>query len=163
LPGAGKSTVAPEVARLLGSLWCDLDERIAAAAGKSVAEIFAIDGERHFRALECAAMSDVLAEPPQVVATGAGWAAEPDNIVTIGGRALVIYLSLTPAVAARRLAGITDRPLLADRPPLARLIELLNARERWYRLADIEIAVGEALPDAVAASVVVAARQYGGW
>lgn len=108
-------------------------------------------------------MSDVLAEPPQVVATGAGWAAEPDNIVTIGGRALLIYLSLTPAVAARRLAGITDRPLLADRAPLARLTELLSARERWYRLADIEIAAGDALPEAVAASVVVAARQYGGW
>lgn len=163
LPGAGKSTVAPHAAGLLGSPWCDLDQRIAARAGKPITEIFASHGERYFRALERAAMSAVLAEPPQVVATGGGWAAEPDNIAAVSGRALLIYLSLAPAEAALRLAGSGDRPLLASESPVSRLTELLNAREHWYRLADIEIAVGQTPPGAVAASIAVAARQYGGW
>jgi shikimate kinase len=163
LPGAGKSTVAPHAAGLLGSAWCDLDQRIVARAGRSINEIFATHGERYFRALERAAMSAVLAEPSQVVATGGGWAAEPDNIAAVSDRTLLIYLSLTPAEAAPRLAGSGDRPLLAGESPVSRLTELLSEREHWYRLADIEIAVGETTVDAVAASIVVAARQYGGW
>ena len=163
MPGAGKTTVAPHAASLLGAPWCDLDQRIVARARQPITEIFTTHGERYFRALERAAMVDVLAEPPQVVATGGGWAAEADNIAAVGGRALLIYLSLTPAEAAGRLAGSGDRPLLADAPPVSRITELLQARERWYRLADIEIAVGQTTPTTVADSIAVAARQHGGW
>jgi hypothetical protein len=53
--------------------------------------------------------------------------------------------------------------MLATDAPEPRLVELLRARERWYRLADIEIASGDAAPESVAESVAVAARQYGGW
>ena len=163
LPGAGKSTVAPHVAALLGSPWCDLDQRIVARVGQPVTAIFATQGEAHFRALERAVMLDVLAEPPQVVATGGGWAAEPDNIAAIAGRALLVYLSLAPAAAAVRLAGNGDRPLLASESLTSRLTKLLDVRERWYRLADVEIAVGRATPEAVAADIATAAHQHGGW
>ena len=142
LPGAGKTTVAPLAAALLDSPWCDLDARIVARAGTPIAEIFATHGETHFRTLERTAMAELLAEPPQVVATGGGWAVAPENIAATGGRGLLIYLSLAPAEAVSRLAGSGDRPLLAEQPLLSRLSELLHARERWYRLADIEIAVG---------------------
>jgi shikimate kinase len=151
------------VAALLQAPWCDLDQRIAARAGQSIPEIFAAHGESRFRALERAEMDAVLGEAPQVVATGGGWAAEPGNVTAVGTRALLIYLSLSPAQAAARLAGSGDRPLLAGAPTAARLAELLAARERWYRLADIEIAVGESTLEAVATSIAVAARQYGGW
>jgi shikimate kinase len=163
LPGAGKTTVAPLAARLIGAPWCDIDQRISENAGLSVAEIFALRGETHFRDLERAAMSTALAEPPQVVAAGAGWAAEPGNIPVSGDGALLIYLSLSPEDAVGRLAGSGGRPLLATDSPLARLSELFSVRERWYRLADIEIAVGEATPEMVASSIAGAARQHGGW
>jgi shikimate kinase len=163
LSGAGKTTVAPHAARLLGAPWCDLDQRVAADAGRPIAELFATHGEAHFRTLERAAMGRALAEPAQVVATGGGWAAEPGNIAAVDGRALLIYLSLSPENAAGRLAESGDRPLLAGESLASCLTELLHARERWYRLADIEVAVGERTPEAVAASIAVAARQYGGW
>jgi shikimate kinase len=163
LSGAGKTTVAPRAAELLGASWCDIDQRIVAHAGTSIAELFATRGESHFRTLERAAMAQALDEPPQVVAAGGGWAAEPGNIAAIDGHALLIYLSLSPEDAVSRLAGSGDRPLLAGESLLSRLAELLHARERWYRLADIEVAVGSATPEAVAASIAVAARQYGGW
>jgi len=163
LSGAGKSSVAPHVARLLDTTACDLDEQIVAAAGRSVAAIFAAEGEARFRAIEQAALLAALDSDPQVIATGGGWAAQPGNLDAIAGRALVIYLSVTPAEAARRLAGAVDRPMLTGGPLEARLDELLGARERWYRLADLEIATGNASPEVVAAGVVTAARQYGGW
>jgi shikimate kinase len=163
LPGAGKTSVAPHAARLLESSWCDIDDRVVVAARQSVAEIFATHGESYFRELERNAMESALAEAPQVIATGGGWAAQGGNLDAVAGRALIVYLSVAPAEAARRLAGSTDRPMLAIGEPGARLAELLRAREPWYRLADIEIASGDAAPESVAASVAVAARQYGGW
>lgn len=163
LPGAGKTTVAPLAAALLHAPWSDVDQRIADGAGMPVAEIFARLGEPRFRELERAAVAELLSEPPQVVSTGGGWAAQPGNIAAVSGRALLIYLSLSPADAAPRLGRGEVRPLVGDQAPLSRLTELLAAREQWYRLADIEIAVGRVPPEAVAASVAVAARQYGGW
>jgi shikimate kinase len=163
LPGAGKTSVAPLAARLLESSWCDIDERVVVAARQSVADIFAVHGEAHFRELERQAMESALAVAPQVIATGGGWAAESGNLDAVAGRALIVYLSVAPVEAARRLAGSTDRPMLATGATEDRLTELLRVRERWYRLADIEIASGIAAPESVAESVVVAARQYGGW
>ena len=163
LPGAGKTTAAPHAARLLDAPWCDLDERVVARAGQSVPDIFAQYGEARFRELERAEMREAVDEPPQVIAAGAGWAAQAGNLAVLSGRALILYMSLTPAEAVIRLAGKTDRPILAGTPPEARIAELLVAREHWYRLADIEIDVGHSPPEAVAAGIVTAARQYGGW
>ena len=163
LPGAGKSTVAPLAAQLLDAPWCDLDQRIVVNNGQSIATIFAEHGEPHFRDLERREMERALSEEPQVIAAGAGWAAQEGNLAAVAGRSLTLYLSLTPAEAAARLAGTSDRPMLPAGAPEARIAELLEARNHWYRLADLEIDVGRSAPDAVAAGIVTAARQYGGW
>ncbi len=161
LPGAGKSTVGPLVASELGTAWCDLDRNIETIAGCSVAEIFARDGEVGFRELERQAMAAALAEPAQVIATGGGWAAQPGNLAAAELVSLTIYMSVSPEMAARRLGPAADRPLLAG-DPLPTLEMLLAQREAWYALAGVEIdATGS--PETVAAGIVTAARQYGGW
>jgi shikimate kinase len=107
-----------------------------------------------------------LTEEPQVIATGAGWAAEPGNLASVAGRAFVIHLEVTVAEAARRLGRATDRPLLAASPAgdlVARLERQLAERAASYHLADMEIAVGDASAEAVAAGVATIARQYAGW
>lgn len=150
-------------AELLEAPWCDLDARIEAAAGRCVTDLFRDEGEPAFRDRERAAMAAALAEGPQVIAAGGGWAAQPGNLADVELRTLTIYMSLSPVEAARRLRGSEDRPLLAGHDPVERLTALLAERERWYRLAGMEIAVGGASPEGVAASIAVAARQYGGW
>ncbi len=163
LPGAGKTTVAERAAALLGAPWVDLDSRVSEQAGMSVAAIFDAEGEPAFRALECEAMGLALDGPPQVIAAGGGWAAQPGQLAAVELRALLIYLSVAPDVAARRLGGFTDRPLLRDADSGVRLTQLLDARERFYRLAAVEVAVDHATPETAAAAVATAARQYGGW
>lgn len=161
LSGAGKSTVARLAADLLGAPWCDLDSRIASDAGESVAALFVAAGEAAFRRLEREAMAHALGEPPQLIAAGGGWAAEPGNLEVAESTALTLYLCVAPETAARRLGAAGDRPLLSG-DPLPRLREQLAAREPWYRRAGLEIdANGPA--DRVAAAVAVAARQYAGW
>lgn len=161
LSGSGKSTVARLVAELLGAPWVDLDEEVAREAGKSVAAIFAADGEAPFRRLEQAAMARVLGGAPAIIAAGGGWSAVPGNLQLAESQALTLYLCVTPEAAARRLGDASDRPLLSG-DPLPRLREQLTAREPWYRRAGLEIdANGPA--DGVAAAVALIAKRYADW
>ena len=50
--GSGKSTVGPLLAKALGYRFLDADAVISQAAGCSIPEIFARDGEEGFRHLE---------------------------------------------------------------------------------------------------------------
>ena len=60
-PGAGKSTVGPLLAGLLGVGFADTDSQVEAVAGKPVSEVFIEDGEAAFRALERAAVASAVA------------------------------------------------------------------------------------------------------
>jgi shikimate kinase len=157
LPGSGKSTVGPRAALLLATGFSDIDLLVSRAAGIPVAEIFARDGEAAFRSLERAAMERVLSEPPHVIAPGAGWVAEPGNLEAAGD-AVLLYLEISPAAAAARLAGDATRPLLAGSDPVARLTGMLETRERWYRRAALTIPASGS-PESVAALVAEAGRR----
>lgn len=161
LPGAGKTTVAREAARLLDAPWTDLDAAIVAEAGCSIAELFAREGEAGFRARERAAMARALAEPPQIIAAGGGWAAQPGNLEAAELQALVVLLEVTPAVAARRVGAALDRPLLVG-DPLPKLEALAAERAPYHALAGFAIAA-DAAPELVAAALATGARQYAGW
>lgn len=134
LPGSGKTTVGQRAALLLATAFTDIDVLVAQAAGKSVSDIFAEEGEPAFRKLERAAMAGALAAPPHVIAPGAGWAAQPGNLETAAG-ALTVYLQVTPEVAAGRLSGDATRPLLLGKDPVQALRELLALREAAYAQA----------------------------
>jgi shikimate kinase len=58
--GCGKSSVGRELSTLLGLPVIDLDQFIVRKAGRSIADIFAVDGESFFRDLETEALSDLL-------------------------------------------------------------------------------------------------------
>lgn len=106
-------------------------------------------------------MATALAEPAQVIATGGGWAAQPGNLAAAELMSLTIYMSVSPEMASRRLGPAADRPLLAG-DPLPTLEALLAQRAAWYALAGVEIDASGS-PETVAAGIVTAARQYGGW
>lgn len=162
LPGAGKSTVGRRAARLLGADFDDIDVLVVRRAGRSIADIFATEGEPAFRRRERAAMAAALRRPARVITAGGGWAAEPGNLEAAAGRALTVYLSCTPETAVRRTAGSADRPLLAA-DHLPALAALLARRDPFYRLADVEVSTDERDADAVASDVVALARSHGGW
>ena len=57
----GKTTVGRLLAERLGWAFADVDDRIEAVAGKSIAEIFAAEGEGGFRDREAAALEELCA------------------------------------------------------------------------------------------------------
>src|SRR5262249_61723702 len=71
-PGAGKSTVGPLLAALLGAEFAETDQMVEEVAGKPVSDIFLTDGEPAFRDLERTAAARALAQHPGIVALGGG-------------------------------------------------------------------------------------------
>lgn len=165
LPGAGKTVTGRAAAMLLKTRFTDLDQRIEQRTGQSIAAIFSTRGESGFRELERAAMHEALAIEPHVIAAGGGWAAEPGNLETAIGSAVVVWLEVSPDVAAQRLqhSGTAGtRPLLAG-AERARLQDLLVAREPFYRRAALALNTDCQHPGEVAQAVAALARAHAGW
>lgn len=138
--GAGKTAVGRRLAETLGWEAVDLDERIEAAAGLPIAEIFARRGEAEFRELESAELAATLDRAGLVVATGGGALAQPGALELVRGRGLIVWLKLPFAALAARVeaAGAEARPLYGDRQ---RARALYRERLPYYRQADLVLAV----------------------
>ena len=163
LPGAGKTTVGRRAATLLGAPFADLDEVVAARAGKSVPRLFAEDGEPAFRDLEAEAGAELLAGPPQLLAPGGGYLTDEARRRRALENGLVIYLKTTPSIAARRLVGQDQRPLLKGYEPALRLKQLLERREAAYLEAHETVTTDGRTADQVAEAVAKLARARAGW
>lgn len=72
MPGSGKSTVGKLLADRLGKTFVDADAYLAEAAGRSIPDIFAKDGETYFRTLESKTLSELGKRSGLVIATGGG-------------------------------------------------------------------------------------------
>jgi shikimate kinase len=159
-PGAGKSTVGPLLAALLGVGFADTDSHVEAVAGKPVGDIFISDGEPAFRALERAAVAAALAGYPGVLGLGGGAVMDPDTQVLLNGQP-VVYLETGFADAAKRVGLDKPRPLLLGNPR-AQLRALLEQRLPVYeRLAWITVHTDGRKPEEIAADVAAQAGQRG--
>lgn len=130
-PGAGKTTVGKRMARKLGKTFVDVDRRIEEVVGKPVAEIFADEGEAHFRSLEQEATLELL-DSYDIVALGGGAVMTPgiQEALRTGGHE-VIWLKVSIGQATRRVGMNKARPLLLGNVR-GRLIELLRERTPVY-------------------------------
>src|SRR5687767_5496661 len=102
--GTGKSTVARLLALRLGCEWIDADVEIELRAGKSIAAIFADDGEPVFRDLESEVVADLARRPNAVVALGGGAVLREENRRAITG-GVSIWLKASVATILGRLAS----------------------------------------------------------
>ena len=156
--GTGKSAIARLVAERLGWESVDTDSLVEQAAGRSVADIFARDGEARFRDLEADAVRQACAREKAVVSAGGGATLRPDSRRLLADGGFVVCLEARPETVLQRLregeAGELDRPLLAGPDPLSRIRALKAARQPVYALADHTIHTDGLTPDDVAAEVV---------
>src|ERR687897_710742 len=141
MPGSGKSTVGPELARRLRVPFVELDERIEHAAGSSVREIFERDGEARFRELEAAALVEAASHDPSVVSCGGGVVLEPANRVSLRATGEVVFLSAPLEVLAKRVRPGADRPLIRSEGDLERLFRDREPLYREFAAHVVELAV----------------------
>jgi shikimate kinase len=157
--GTGKTTVARLLAMALGWEWVDADVEIELRAGKSIASIFADDGEPAFRDLESQVIRDLASRDRLVIASGGGVVLREENRSALrrGGR--VVWLKASPEIIMARVAadGSTAgrRPQLTTTGGAKEVIELLRWRMPWYReCADLEVDTDEKQPAEVTDEIV---------
>ncbi|MFD7133081.1 shikimate kinase [Streptomyces sp. NPDC059894] len=131
--GVGKSTVGRLLAERLGVGYRDTDDDIVAGQGRSIAEIFADEGEQVFRAIEQRSVHRALAEHDGVLALGGGAILDPDTRALLVAQR-VVHLSMDVEEAVRRTGLDAARPLLAVNPR-KRWRELMEARRHLYEEA----------------------------
>ncbi|MCC7475409.1 MAG: shikimate kinase [Pirellulales bacterium] len=114
--GVGKTCVARELAVRLGSRWVDADDEVERRAGKSIAQMFAEEGEAAFRSLERDVVAQLCGVPGQVVALGGGAVLSPPNRAAIRTAGVVVWLQASVDSIVARLA--TDPTTTSRRPNL---------------------------------------------
>jgi shikimate kinase/3-dehydroquinate synthase len=120
--GAGKTTLARELAQVRGARHVDTDALLVARFGMSIAEVFADQGEAAFRAAEeevVLAVLDGAHGDDVVVSLGGGAVLAPRVQAALAGHTTVL-VDVPLDVAWARAAG-RDRPLAQDRDAFAAL------------------------------------------
>jgi len=134
-PGSGKTTVGHALAAHLQWPFIDTDALIELKADKKITDIFVVDGEDHFRALEFEVLKEVLKEESAVISLGGGAPISLHAQEEIrGSDSTVIFLDVSLSTAAPRVGFNRDRPLL-----------LGNPRAQWQALSDKRRPIYEAL------------------
>jgi shikimate kinase len=113
--GAGKSTLAQALGRRLGWRVEDIDAAIESRERRTIADIFAQQGEAYFRAVEREIVRQLAGPREVVVATGGGTFVDPQNRSVIRADGAVIWLDVPFDVAVERAPRDGRRPLATDR------------------------------------------------
>ena len=148
--GAGKTAVGRVLGRRLGWPFEDLDDRIEAREGRSIAEIFRNFGEAEFRRAERAALRELFQElessGPRVVALGGGAFAQAENAALLKSAGVATIFLDAPAEelwrrchqqeAAHEANAARERPLRQDE---ARFRQLYSERLPHYLAATVRV------------------------
>lgn len=157
--GAGKSTLGDLLARELGWTFVDLDEEIVRAQKKSIADIFASEGEARFRALEHAALAKVLERKKIVLALGGG-AIEMDanrQLMEKNRQTLLLYLEAPLHELIERCERQMAEKKAARRPVMenrSELAERFRRRKPLYESAHWTAHTAGRHPEEIVAAVL---------
>ena len=150
---AGKTTVARMLAERLGWRAEDIDELIEARERRTVAEIFARNGEPYFRSIERDILRLLLPLRHCVVATGGGTFMDPDNRAAINVDGVSVWLDVPLEELVARMPADGRRPLAADRAQIERLFA---ARQVAYANAQLRVDARGGHPEAIAERIIEA-------
>jgi shikimate kinase len=135
----GKTTLARLLAERLDWQWLDADVEIERRAGKTIARIFAEDGEPAFRDLEAAVIADLCRRERLVLAAGGGAPLRAETRAAMRAAGRVVWLTATADTIHQRMFSdattAARRPSLTGKDPREEILHLLAVRTPIYREA----------------------------
>jgi shikimate kinase len=163
--GAGKTSIGKRLAGRLDVGFCDADHEIEAAAGMTVAEVFAKYCEPEFRRLERSVIARLLAKPPHVLATGGGAYMDESTREAMRQQAFTIWLRAPIEILLGRVRKRQEhdqsRPLLNNDDMRGTLERLLAVREPVYCQADMILDSADEPHGVLLDKVVAALKGHG--
>lgn len=160
LMGAGKTSIGRLLSGRIGLDFVDADAEIEAAAGATIEEIFATEGEAVFRSGERRVIARLLAGPPRVIATGGGAFMDASTRGEIRAHGISVWLKADLETLVKRTARRGGRPLLANNHPGKTLARLMDERYPVYAEADITVGTGDEGPEKVVDRVIAALEAH---
>lgn len=149
--GTGKSVVGKVLEEKTGLHRFDTDEMISSKLKTPIGEIFAREGESHFRDLETETLRSICPDEPAIIVTGGGIVLRSANVDLLRQLGTVVWLDADQKILRARIRDLSDRPLLQTTNPGATLSELLAAREPLYRkAADLRVDISGKNPPEIA-------------
>jgi shikimate kinase len=114
--GAGKTSVGKVLSEKIKIPLIEMDEIILKFSGrKTIKEIFANDGEKHFRILESKVCQGLKNKDDLIISTGGGVIGDKKNIENLKNNGLVFYLKTSFLTINKRLANDNGRPLFTNK------------------------------------------------
>jgi len=137
--GTGKTSISKKLAQRLKMKYVSTDRMIEEREHRTIADIFAKDGEEYFRSIETSVVRDVSRMKGVVVDTGGGVILRDENIRALSASGTLICLRANVDVIIERTRHYRHRPLLNVEDPKEKIRELLTVRAPQYEKADIHI------------------------
>ena len=144
--GAGKTSVARALGRRIGWRVEDIDEQIESRERRTVAAIFAQNGEAYFRAAERSILQELLPERNVIVATGGGTFVEADNRIAMLADGAVAWLDVPLTRILDRVPPDGRRPLAGDREQME---QLFARRQVAYGQAHVRVDASRPIDEVV--------------
>ena len=144
--GAGKTSVARALGRRIDWRVEDIDERIESRERRSVATIFAQNGEPYFREAERSILQELLPERNVIVATGGGTFVDPDNRIAMLADGAVAWLDVPLTRILDRVPPDGRRPLAGDREQME---QLFARRQVAYCQAHVRVDASRPIDEVV--------------
>jgi XRE family aerobic/anaerobic benzoate catabolism transcriptional regulator len=153
--GAGKTTVGQVLARRMTVPFYELDQLIEKDPGLSLAEIFDLEGEEYYRAVEEKTLEKVLQRKPGIIAAGGGLVMNPAALFLLKLNASVVWLQASPETLLTRVRSSKDQSRLGAHPQASKQLQaILDRRTRYYAQADLVIDTTRKSPKAVVDAIV---------
>lgn len=148
---AGKTTLAQALARRLGWRAEDIDALIEARERRTVADIFAREGEPYFRSVERQVIWSLLPQRHTVIATGGGTFIDADTRAAINADGVSVWIDVPFEVLLDRIPLDGRRPLASDRVQMAVLYE---SRRLAYEQAHLHVDASRARTEELVEQIV---------
>lgn len=141
--GSGKTTVGLKLSYRLRRPVIDTDKEIEREEKRSIADIFATDGEMYFRDKETAYLRKLVKSGgSQIISVGGGLPLREENRALLHEMGKVFYLKASARTIYERLKHDTTRPLLQGEDPQSKISTMLGERDAYYKdTADVIVDV----------------------
>jgi XRE family aerobic/anaerobic benzoate catabolism transcriptional regulator len=158
--GAGKTTVGNILARSLKVPFYELDSLIVKDTGLSLREIFDLEGENYYRAVEERILERVLKKTPGVIAVGGGLVMNPNSLLRLKLHTFVVWLQAAPETLIDRVQTGKDKRRLSAHPDVRKQLKaILDRRTPHYAQADLVVNTTDNSVEAISKTIINAFKR----